>query len=253
MRTVLASPFDRDLVPALEESGARVSIWPPLKISAPVDDSSMREAIENLFGYDWLILKNLRAAEYFLRAFFLKHDAEQLDEMRVLTVGSAAAEKFTASQLHVDIALEELLHGSIYREIESYTGESSLLSRQNLLVPSANITTESFENWFMNAGARVDAVTAYQTCADKSELIRLTTLLAGGGIDFVVFTGAAAIGEFARLLDTDDLARVLTDVKVACLDQATRDLASRCGLSETLIPSQPTISSLVTMIEASVH
>src|SRR5215831_1061770 len=144
MINILTSPFDHELAAALERSGARVSIWPPVKMSAPADDSSMREAIENLFGYDWLILKNLRAAEYFLRAFFLKHNAEELDELRVLTIGSPAAEKFTESQLHVDIMLEEFRHGSIYAEIESYVGDSAALSRHNLLVPSANITVESF-------------------------------------------------------------------------------------------------------------
>ena len=253
MINILTSPFDHELAAALEGSGARVSIWPPVKMSAPADDSSMREAIENLFGYDWLILKNLRAAEYVLRAFFLKHNAEELDELRVLTIGSPAAEKFTESQLHVDIMLEEFRHGSIYAEIESYVGDSAALSRQYLLVPSANITVESFEDLFLNAGARVDAVTAYQTCAERLELIRLRTLMAGGGIDLVAFTGASAIGEFANLFDTDDLARVLTGVKIACLDRATSDLAWRYGLSDTCVPSEPSIAALADIVTKSNH
>lgn len=253
MINVLVSPSDRELATALERSGARVSLWPQAEIDALAEDAALQEAIENLFGYDWLILKNARAAEYFLRAFFLKHRTEELDELRVLTIGTQTAEKLAQAQVHVDIALEEFLPAAVYREIESYVsqgGDSASLSRQNLLVPSASIITESFEDSFLNAGARVDGVAAYQTCAERRELIRLRTLLTGGGIDFVAFTGTLAIAEFAELFDTDDLGRALAGIKVVCLDQATSDLARKYGLSEMLVPSKSSIAALVQMITA---
>jgi len=250
MINVLVSPGDRELVAILGRSGARVSIWPAFEIGAPTDDSSLHEAIENLFGYDWLILKNAPAAEYFLRAFLLKHQPAELDELRVLTLGPAAAEKVAEVQAHVDIALDDFLQGAVYREIEAYVGDSSALSRQNLLVPSASIVSESFQDLFADSGARVDAVTAYQTCPDKRELIRLRTLLAGGGVDWVVFTESSAVAELAGLFDTWDLARVLKGARVACRDRLTSDLASEHGLLEILIPSEPSIPSLVELITA---
>ncbi len=250
MINVLVPPGDsnRELTATLERSGARVSFWPPVKIGAPADASSLNEAIENLFGYDWLILKNGHAVEYFLRAFFLKHGTQELDELRVLTIGSETAQRVAERQVHVDIALEQFPRANVYHEIESYVGERSSLSRQNLLVPSANIVIESFEDLFVNSEARVDRVAAYQTCSDTRDLIRLRTLLAGGGIDLVVFTGVSAINEFGNLFDTDDLGRVLTGAKVACLDPATRDLAGKYGLLETSLPSEPSIVSLAEIV-----
>lgn len=248
MINVLSSAFDRELVATVERAGLRVSTWPQVQITALAETASLHEAIDNLFGYDWLILKNVRAAEYFLRAFFLKHRAEELDDLRVLTIGRQTAAKVAAAQVHVDIALEEFQQGTVYREIESYIGETSSLRRQNLLVPSATITFESFEDSLMNAGARVDAVTVYQTCSDKRELIRLRTLLTGGGIDIVVFTSTSAIVEFADLFDTDDLGRVLAGMAVLCLDRMTGDLADKYSLSETLLPPEPSVPALLKMI-----
>jgi uroporphyrinogen-III synthase len=233
---VSTADSDRELVATLARSGARISVWPGVEIGALADDSSLHEAIENLFGYDWLILKNVYAAEYFLRAFLTKHQAEELDDLRVLTVGPETAEKLAACQVHVDIALDPFSHRQVYGEIERYVGQNSLLARQNVLVPSAAVVIESFEDQFGNAGARVDSVTAYQTCFDKRESIKLRTLLAGGGIDFVVFTGASAIAEFATLFDTDDFGRVLNSVKVVCVDRPTSDMAGKYGLLEILIP-----------------
>ena len=253
MINVLVSPSDRELAAALDQSGARISIWPRAEIGALADDSGLHEAIENLFGYDWLILKNARAAEHFLRAVFVKHRTEELDELRVLTIGTQTAEKLAASHVHVDITLADFQQGFVYREVESYVGDSSSLSRQNLLVPNANISTERFEDSFMNAGARVDAVTAYQTCSERSELIRLRTLLTGGGIDFVAFTDGSAIVAFAELLDTDDLGRALTGIEVACFDRDTSDRAGKYGLLETLVPSEPSIPALVEMMNKTAH
>jgi uroporphyrinogen-III synthase len=250
MISVLVSPpdSDRELAATLERSGARVSVWPPVDIDTLADDSVLHEAIENLFGYDWLILKNVYAAEYFLRAFLTRHQAEELDDLRVLTLGPETAEKLAACQVHVDIALDRFSHGQVYGEIERYVGQNSLLARQNLLVPSASVVIESFEDQFANAGARVDSVTAYQTCSDRRELIKLRTLLAGGGIDFVVFTSVSAIAQLATLFDTDDPGRVLNSVKVVCLDRLTSDLAGKYGLLEILTPVERSIPMLVELI-----
>jgi uroporphyrinogen III methyltransferase/synthase len=252
MINVLVSPADadRELAATLERSGARVSSWPRVEIGAPADETSLHEAIENLFGYDWLLLKNARAADYFLRAFFLQHRTEELDELRVLTIGSETAQKLAGFQVHVDVALEHFGPADVYREIESYVGGSPSLSGQNLLVPSANVIIESFDALLVNAGARVDAPTAYQTCSERLELVRLRTVLAGGGVDSIVFSGESAVAEFATLFDTDDLARLLTGVRVACLDRATGDLAGNYGLSDTLIPSEASIPGLAQIIAA---
>jgi uroporphyrinogen-III synthase len=40
--------------------------WPQLAIQAPPTYSGLDEAIENLFGYDWLLFINENAARFFL-------------------------------------------------------------------------------------------------------------------------------------------------------------------------------------------
>ena len=115
MTNVLLSPeaSDRELATALEKSGVRVWTWPLLAIGAPADDSSLREAIENVFGYDWLILKNARAADYFIRSFLAEHPPEELDELRVLAIGSETYDKTSELHIHVDIAVERIATNKI--------------------------------------------------------------------------------------------------------------------------------------------
>jgi uroporphyrinogen-III synthase len=59
---------------------------------------------------------------------------------------------------------------------------------------------------------------------------RLSALLAGGGIDCVVFISPSTVHDFARLVDAGDLGRILEGVTVACADQSTSQTAAGFGL-----------------------
>src|SRR5947209_11368411 len=87
MTTVLASSSAPELIAELEAGNARVSTWPTPAVSEPDDPAPLNNAIEDLFGYDWLLLKNETAARSFLRRFLEGHHAEELDDLRILTIG----------------------------------------------------------------------------------------------------------------------------------------------------------------------
>jgi uroporphyrinogen III methyltransferase / synthase len=231
----------------LENSGARVFTWPGLEINAPVDDSHFRDAIENIFGYDWLIFKNARAAEHFMRGFLEARPLEELDDLRVLAIGADSTETMSEFHVHLDITLERFATGRVFDEIQSYVGDGGI-ARLNILVPSARLRREIFEDQLANAGGRVDSVAAYRTCAEPDQLARLTALFAGGGIDCVTFTSASAVDQFACLFDTDDLLRLLNGVTVVCVDQATAGAAKEFGLAHAPIPSKPTPKHLADLI-----
>ena len=250
MTSVLLSPseVDSELAIFLEQSGARVWAWPTLAFGVPDDDALLSEAINNLFGYDWLILKNAPAADYFLRRFLREHQPEELEAMRVLTIGSEAAEQASELRVHFDITLERFSGARLFSEIESYCGDRESLARLNFLVPSASVTREHFEEQLDDAGARVDSVATYRTCSDSQKLAELKTLLIGGGIDCIAFTQPAAIGELAVLFDTDDLERLLAGVTVVCRDEATKAVASEFGLDQTSLPIESSIPALAKLV-----
>ncbi len=238
MITVALSGADVELIEQLQRNEARPINWPELFISEPDDPAALDEAIESLFGYDWLILKNERAVHYFLQRFRLRHKPEELDELRIVAIGEQAAERLTAAHLHVDVTLERFDGAKVFSAIESYDGDLNSLARLNFLVPSANITSEIFERELASAGARVDTITAYRTTAQSQQLTRMKTLIAGGGIDALLFTNTTEVEALAQLFDTDDLGSMLSDVKVICANDETRLTAMHCGLSNPTIPDE---------------
>jgi uroporphyrinogen III methyltransferase/synthase len=255
MISVLLSPAERegDLVTHLDQIGARVIAWPELEIGPPDNYSALDEAIENLFGYDWLILKNENAAGFFLRRLEkLNHKRDELDELRVCAIGEATVEVLRDSQVHLDVEIERSSSSAVFTAIESYVGGYDFLAGLNFLLPSANVTRATFEQQLEAASARVDSVTAYRTVRDPQALAQLNALLVGGGIDWVSFAPAEEVSEFAQLFDTDELSRALRGISVLCRDEPARKAAADLGLAQAIAPAEPTTAARVSLIVAAI-
>jgi uroporphyrinogen III methyltransferase / synthase len=231
MTSILLSPADAgsSLSKELAQFGAHLLAWPELRIDAPETYFALDEAIENLFGYDWLVLKNERAAASFLLRFQSNHEPNELDDLKTLAIGDSTSETLVRSHIHVDVAVARFPFGNIFGALGRYAGDVSGLS---FLLPSAGLNCELFEQQLDDVGARVDNVTAYRTAADNQRLAQLMALLVGGGIDCVIFTNSTALNEFSRLVDTDNLPRVLAGVAVICANPETARAAHGFGLSD---------------------
>ena len=242
-RTILIAPSaPRELVIELERCGARVIIWPEVEIAEPESFSALDEAIENLFGYDWLILRTSNAAEFFLKRFQkLGHEVSELDTLRVCAIGGATVERLEASQVHIDVIPHSSNPDIIVDAIGNYVGGQPALGRLNFLIPRASTAPDRLRDLLEEAEARVDVITAYRVVLPRGEShAHISALLAGGGIDCVVFTATAAVREFAGLFNTNDLLPPLKGVAIACIGDATTTRAREYGLNPDIIAADKT-------------
>lgn len=231
MFTVLLAPSYE--FPQSQPAGdLRLIYWPALTLDEPENFQQLDEAIDNLFGYDWLLFKNEHAAEYFLHRFEVSHLADELDQVRVLAIGEATIGRLARSQIHVDVPLDRFPIPDPVASVEDYAGQ---LAGLNVLAPSAGVIRESFELQLIDRGARVDNVITYRTVAERNRLVELNALLAGGAIDSVVFGSPAQLDEFAQAIDSDDVQRLLSGVLVSCGDNATAAAADRFALTPTAV------------------
>lgn len=253
-RTILIAPSaPRELVLELERNGARVITWPEIEIGEPESFSALDEAIENLFGYDWLFLRNGNAAEFFLRRFQeLGYEVCDLDTLRVCAVGAATVTKLEESQVHIDVIPQSSNPDSIVDAIGNYVGGREGLRRLNFLVPRASTAPDMLRNLLEEAEARVDVVIAYRTVSNKPALAQLNAFLTGGGIDAIAFTSPSTIRNLVELLDTIELNTILGDMTVFCIDERTTRAANDFGLRPRLSP-EPTVRAMAEAIADHLH
>ena len=251
-RTVLVSSVSSELGIELEHSGARVITAPKLEIHEPESHVALDEAIENLFGYDWIIFANIYAVDYFLRRFHqLNHDNSELDDLRVCAIDGAGRTRLEEMRVHVDLIPDGHAASRVIDALEAYVGGREAFRTANFLIPRSATSIDPLPQVLEDAGARVDVVAAYRIAsANESLLAQLRALLVGGGIDCVAFSSPSDVEILAKSFDTNDLSRPLHDVVVACIDRRTKHAAHEFGLSAVVVPPESSIPAFVEAIRS---
>ena len=239
-----------DFVAALEDYGARVLLCPTIEIAEPESYDALDEAIDHLYGYDWIIFTSVNGVEYFLRRLAARdHQVSELDGLRVCAIGEATAEQLNDAHVHVDVIPEEFKAEGVFAALEQYVGSRDALSALNVLIPRAAVARDYLPTVLADAGARVDVVTAYRTVQPSGlDRGKVGAMLTGGAADCIAFTSSSTVRNLARLFDTNDLGEVLKGVAIACIGDVTSATATEYGLRTDIQPSEFTTPALAKAI-----
>jgi uroporphyrinogen III methyltransferase/synthase len=125
-RTVLitrAAHQAADFARSLEAYGARVLSCPVIEIAEPANYEDLDNAIDHLWGYDWIIFTSVNGVEHFMRRLTESgHDVSELDELRVCAIGDATANRLREESVHVDVIPLEFKAEGVFAALENYIG-----------------------------------------------------------------------------------------------------------------------------------
>src|SRR6266550_6982301 len=97
-----------EFVTQLERYGAKVVLCPTIEICELESYERLDEAIEHLYGYDWIIFTSVNGVDYFFQRLKSRdRDVSELDELKVCAIGEATAGKLRHLHVHVDVIPEE--------------------------------------------------------------------------------------------------------------------------------------------------
>jgi uroporphyrinogen-III synthase len=251
-RTVVvtrASAQARAFAIELEGYGASVIVCPTIEITDPESYARLDEAIDHLYGYDWLILSSINAVDFFLRRLAARNrEITELDELKVCAIGEATGERLRQAQIHVDVVPAEFKAEGAFAALTQFVGGRERLQGLNLLLPRAVVARDYLPKALEEAGARVDVVAAYRTILPEHfDRGRLTAMLAGSA-DCIAFTSSSTVKNLALLFDTQNLGETLKGLAVACIGDITASTATQYGLQVNIQPVQSTVPALARAI-----
>ena len=246
--TRAASQAD-ELTTLLESYGATVLICPTIEIREPDSYERLDEALDHLYGYDWLIFTSTNGVEFFLKRLTNRGlEVGDLDEMRVCAIGQKTADKLHDAHVHVDIVPSESTGEGVFAALTEFAGGPERLQNLNILLPRAAVGRDYLPKALEDAGARVDVVAAYQTVLPENfDRGRVRAMLAGSG-DCIAFTSPSTIKNLAKLFDTPDLGNALPGVVIACIGPVTAATATEYGLKVDVQPAQQNVNDLAQAI-----
>lgn len=238
-----------EFVTELETYGAKVLVCPTIEISEPESYERLDEAIDHLYGYDWLIFTSANGVEYFTKRLAARGvKVEELDEIKVCAIGEATADKLRDTHIHVDVVPSQSKAEGVFAALSEFAGGSAQLRGLNVLIPRAAVGRDYLPKALEAAGARVDVVTAYRTVLPANlDRGRLSAMLAGSG-DCIAFMSSSSVKNLALLFDTHDLGEKLRGLTVACIGDVTATTATEFGLNVDIQPPETTATDLARAI-----
>jgi uroporphyrinogen III methyltransferase/synthase len=238
-----------DFINALQEYGANVLSCPTIEIAEPESYERLDEAIDHLYGYDWIIFTSGNGVEYFLRRLKTRGVAvAELDELKVCAIGEATADKLRDAQVHVDLIPSQAKAEGVFSSLSEFAGGPEQLHGLNILIPRAAVGRDYLPKSLEAAGARVDVVTAYRTVVPENlDRGRLSAMLTGSG-DCIAFMSSSSVKNLGLLFDTHDLGEKLHGLTVACIGDVTAATAAEYGLQVDVQPEETTSAGLANAI-----
>ncbi|MFN2516969.1 MAG: uroporphyrinogen-III synthase [Pyrinomonadaceae bacterium] len=238
-----------EFVTQLEQFGASVIVCPTIEIRELESYERLDEAIDHLYGYDWIIFTSVNGVEYFFKRLDAhKRETSDIDELKICAIGEATADRLRDLHVHVNVVPEEFKAEGVFEALERFVGAPDGLKGLNVLIPRASVARDYLPRALQDAGARVDIVPVYRTCLPETlDRGRVAAMLSGSA-DCIAFTSSSTVRNLAQLFDTQDLSKALSGVVIACIGDITATTAADFGLRVEIQPEQFTIPSLARAI-----
>ena len=230
---------------ALRELQCEVIEIPFIEIRKPASYRALDRALDNLAGYDWLILTSVNGVHaLFERMEHQGLKTAALARLNIAAIGPATKKAISAHGLTVTVTPKEYVAESVVLALRGR------VKGKRVLLVRAKVARDVIPRELCKAGAQVDVVEAYETVAPKSSERRLRTVIAGRRKPHAItFTSSSTVRNFVGLLGLRSARAALkAGVRTASIGPVTSATLREFGLPVDIEAREYTIPGLVAAI-----
>jgi uroporphyrinogen III methyltransferase/synthase len=228
----------------LREYGAMPSEVPTIAVEPPRTPAQMERAVKGLVDgrYAWTIFTSVNAVRAVWEKF-AEHglDARHFGGVKIACIGEATADAVRAFGIQPElIPSGEQTSEGLLAEFSPHDEILDPVGR--VLLPRADIATETLAAGLTDRGWEVDDVTAYRTVRAAPPPAEIRDAIKSGGFDAVLFTSSSTVRNLVGIAGKPH-----TRTVVAVIGPKTADTAAEFGLR---VDVQPAHSSVPDLVEA---
>ncbi len=217
---------------------------PTIAVEPPRTSAPMERAVKGLVDgrYSWVAFTStnaVKAVREKLEEFGL--DARAFAGVRVAAVGDTTARALSDFGIRPDLVPAGQESGEGLLAVWNHCDDPV----DRVLLPRADIATDTLVAGLKDLGWQVDEVTAYRTVRAAPPPAQTREALKGGGFDAVLFTSSSTVRNLVGIAGKPHDATVL-----ACIGPATDATARELGLRVDVLSPKPDISALVEALAA---
>jgi uroporphyrinogen III methyltransferase/synthase len=222
--------------------GAIPSEVPTISVEPPRSPAQMERSVKGLVDgrYQWVVFTSTNA----VRAVWEKFaefglDARAFSGVKIACVGEATAAKVRS----FGIVPELVPSGEQSSEglLEEFPPHDDVLDPvERVLLPRADIATETLAAGLRARGWEIDDVTAYRTVRAAPPPVETREMIKSGGFDAVCFTSSSTVRNLVGIAGKPH-----TRTLIACIGPKTAETAREFGLRVDVQPEHATVPALV--------
>ncbi len=216
---------------------------PTIAVEPPRSPTQMERAIKGLVTgrYEWIVFTSTNAVRA-VREKFEEYglDARAFAGVKIGCVGSATAEAVRAFGITPELvpADENASSEGLLAEFPPFDEVLDPINR--VLLPRADIATETLAAGLREIGWEIDDVTAYRTVRAAPPPAEIRDTIKSGGFQAVCFTSSSTVRNLVGIAGKPHARTV-----VACIGPQTAATAAEFGLRVDVQPEQATIPALI--------
>ncbi len=234
----------RPTAAAFEERGARSILMPTIRIQQPADAAPLREAIERIRQYDWIIFTSTNGVDYFFHHLEeMGCDVRALAGSRFCAIGSVTGDRLKERGIRADLVPDDYTTEGIVRAFASQVDADG----QTMLCPRSDIAPPGLVEGLEGVGAQVDEVDAYSVTRDCEAADDVTDLIEDDAIDWLTFTSTSTVENFFGAIGLDAVQEA--SLQLASIGPATSEALRSQGLAPTVEADPHTVDALIDAIE----
>lgn len=231
-----AAPMAEDL----ERLGARVILFPAIRIEEPDDPAPLRAAVARADTFDWIVFTSVNGVERFWSELREQGgDTRRLAGVSLCAIGPATAAAIEMEGARADLVPDEYVAEAVVDALASETA----LTGSRILLPRAQVARRILPDALRAGGAEVVEAAAYRTLPDRAEAERARAAIEGGQVDVVTFTSSSTVRSYVELLGP-----ATGGAKIASIGPITSAAAREAGLDVDLEAAEYTVPGLIRAI-----
>jgi uroporphyrinogen III methyltransferase/synthase len=224
----------------LRELGADAIEMPATQI-ARLDLGPLRNSIDRIGDYDWLIFTSQNAVAIFWEQLLGRgKDSRALAGLKIAAVGPATAGALLEHGITVDVIPERFVAEGLLETIR----ERDDVSESKVLYITAEGARDVLPSGLREMGAELAIIEAYRTIPDGEGAATLARAIEAGKVDLATFTSASAVRGYIDAVGED----LALKVPAASIGPQTSDALREAGIEVEAEAEESTIDGLVSAV-----
>ena len=236
-----------EMADRLRSHGATSHEVPTISVEPPRSPAQMERAVKGLVDgrYQWIVFTSANAVKAVWEKFEeFGLDARAFSGVKIACVGEATAERVRAFGINPELVPQgEQSSEGLLAEFPPYDDILDPVNR--VLLPRADIATETLSAGLVDRGWEVDDVTAYRTVRAAPPPAETREMIKTGGFDAVCFTSSSTVRNLVGIAGKPH-----TRTLVACIGPKTAETAVEFGLRVDVQPDVADVPHLVDALAA---